>query len=398
MVKYASFLFPINLRRTRAPHLWAFLCQLERINSESIVYIGSEEYFSNEISRENRWEWERWSEGARRRAYLKNKLCVPKSLILGSIYKGEKLDNRAWRRLVMDEIPELVDYLVEVLSQYPFIQVVLTLCNCKSLSVAASKLGIKIAYFELGALRSPNYIETAYFDFKGVNGFTSSEADYASFKKKSKELSLLNREELFNFVCKRYVFEELKLFKSRYKLGVPLQVEDDSNMLFYANGFNNFELLAHANSLDSKFLVRKHPLGHATYNEKCCVDKSPNSLEFVCKCDEILTINSSVGFEALLVGKRVTMVGDNPVSFFVNNRELDESSVVLFLNFFVFRYLVPFDLLFDESYMDWRLTSPSDESVYEYNKKYYEKQFLNNETKIGKKEKLRRAFLKLFSF
>lgn len=397
MITYASFLFPINLRRTRAPHLWALLCQLERIDCEKVVYIGSKDYFSPDIAKESRWEFKRWSTGVRKRLLVKNKVIVPDSLISSAIYNNELLDNRVWGRLVIDEIPELINYFIEIFSGYSNLQVVFTLCNCKSLKVACDKLGLKVMHFELGALRSPNYIDTAYLDFTGVNGSTSSEEMYRRFMQTSNEIELCSRQELFNFICKRYSFSELKTFKEKYRLGVPLQVEDDSNMLFYSNGFNNFELLEYANSHVANCLVRTHPLGHAIYTRVGDLDKSPNSLEFICKCSEIVSINSSVGFEALLIGKDVKMFGDNPISFFINRNENDENTLTVFLNFFALCYLIPFDLLFDQAYTDWRLTNPTEVEIYTHHKNHYRDNDVGN-LEVGKKERIRRALIKFGSY
>ena len=74
-------------------------------------------------------------------------------------------------------------YIKQIIDKYDDIKAILSWCNCPSLQNIADKLGIKVIYNEVGALRPPFYNYMAYFDFSGVNGNTESEKDIKFFRR-----------------------------------------------------------------------------------------------------------------------------------------------------------------------------------------------------------------------
>lgn len=148
---------------------------------------------------------------------------------------------------------------------------------------------------------------------------------------------------------------------------MPLQVEDDSNIIAYSNGFDNPEIVDYVKSKTSSVLIRKHPYGRVNYKdiENGSEDLTPQ--EFIALCEKIITINSSVGFEALLWGKPSEILGDSPFSFISR----DSTVFVDALRFALLNYLVPFDFLFNKEYYDWRITMPDEDSIREKHLLYY---------------------------
>lgn len=99
------------------------------------------------------------------------------------------------------------------------------------------------------------------------------------------------------------------------------------------------------------------------------VDKSLDSIQFIKKCRQIVTINSSTALEAALLGKKVTVFGE--ASFKMLSGLDDERQIRERLNFLVFGYLIPYSLLFDKDYYNWRLSGPSETEIYLYHYHYY---------------------------
>lgn len=216
----------------------------------------------------------------------------------------------------------------------------------------------------MGPLRQPMYLHTAYFDFSGVNGNTESHSRYTHFERitTSKNLPTLNLEALRAlFVDERFLKQSFEDRLEEYKVGVPLQVEDDSNILAFSNNFNNFEVIRLVKSKTDSYLIRKHPSGHCEYGE--AQDKSQNSIEFIKKVEKVVTINSSVGFEALLYGKESQILGDSPFAFLLF-KDLTAAERLKRINFILFGYLIPFHLMYDANYYRWRLSNPTEEEIY----------------------------------
>ncbi|CAA6812579.1 MAG: Capsular polysaccharide export system protein KpsC, partial [uncultured Sulfurovum sp.] len=103
---------------------------------------------------------------------------------------------------------------------------------------------------------------------------------------------------------------------------VPGQVEDDASIIYGANGMDNLELLIQArmNSTDAYIIYKPHPdvlagnrKGHIDisialeYCDRVITDVGLDSVLLL--CDEVHTMTSLVGFEALIRGKQVYTYG-----------------------------------------------------------------------------------------
>jgi hypothetical protein len=238
------------------------------------------------------------------------------------------------------------------------IEAILTWCNCPSLTAAAARYGIPVVHLELGPLRWPDYRPTAYLDFSGVNGNSEASSRYCAVEwaMDGIDTGLLRR--FFAADANEYAPPP------DFDIGIPLQVEDDSNLIAFGRGFDNQSLLALAQLRHSSnsVLVRGHPgsvfgVRPAWYR----VDESAGSVAFIRRCRKIITINSSVGFEALLLGKEVDMLGECSYRFIGEAENGPE--MIRRLAFYLFAYLVPFDLVYSSDYIRFRLTRPGESAI-----------------------------------
>ena len=85
-----------------------------------------------------------------------------------------------------------------------------------------------------------------------------------------------------------------------------------------------------------------------------------NAADFINKCQKIYCLNSSVGFEAMLLGRKAKIFGDSPFREMCN---MDEDTQLKALNFTVFGYLILMDLLFNDSYYKFRITNRGNEKA-----------------------------------
>jgi len=246
------------------------------------------------------------------------------------------------------------------------VEVVLNWCNCPSLQSACDRLNIPVMNMELGPLRPPHYLSTGYLDFSGVNGNTEAAARYAAVAEECK-LNLTLEELREFFAC-----SPSPALTNEYESGIVLQVENDSNLIAYANNFNNQALLDYARlNCNSNFIVRSHPGSAFRLNDNLFnVDKSATSINFIARCAKIVTINSSVGLEALLMGVPVIAFGDSSFKFILEAEEGKER--INRLGFYLFAYLVPYPLIFDLDYIRFRLTSPTEKAIIKKHLQFYE--------------------------
>ena len=387
MPKYVTFLFPYPIRNREAPYLWMMYKQLEQNSAKNFCFIGSKDYFLGPQHFATRSERNFSPKGWEKSTEIPYKYIIEKE-IFNSLEERKITSNMTWKSLIEDVYAPLEEKLNNIFTEISGkqkINAIFTLCNCATLEKVAAQYKIPVIHVELGALRKPAYINTAYFDFSGCNGHTECETRYNRFiQEKNIENLIMKREDLLEFIIrnpKTKLLDSMKKYfrRKNFAIGIPQQIEDDSNILAYSNNFTNFELLAHCSKYfnDNDILVRKHPHGKADYKVKN-IDKSISSKDFIHRCQKIATINSSVGLEALLYGKETWIYGDNPFSFIANHSynftmSNETNDIDYKLNFAVLGYLVPFDLLFNTEYIDFRLSLPSESEIMKYHYNFYTK-------------------------
>ena len=402
---FVSFLEPYPIRNKKAPFLWVFYKQLMHFKKDDVFFIGSSDYFKNPEYYKERNEFKDYPQ-------FKNEYKIPSFDKIKEYNKYEidlkifqDLENEFKNRLeiykflMTNEYEPLVKEIKKALSSFENIEGIITWANSPSLNKAATELGIKVIHNELGPFRKPLYIQTAYFDFSGVNGNTESEKRFKNFLKEN--INLFEIDELRNlFLNENIRYESEK----KYKLGIALQVEDDSNIIAYSNGYDSLKLLNEAAFFYDKkeILIRQHPLGlfeiGADFGQ---IDDSKNSVEFINKCNQVLTINSSVGAEALLFEVPVCAKGDSSYSFIVS-RDIPAklpNNLKEFLNFYMINYLIPYDVLFDLEYYRFRLNEFSEKVIFDKHvdflfsiKNLNKYKNITNQMLTGKYEKLLKEY------
>ncbi|MBN2895220.1 MAG: hypothetical protein JXK05_04935, partial [Campylobacterales bacterium] len=370
---FVSFLMPFPIRGVEAPFLWVFLKQLHHFSADQVVFIGAKSYV--DLLHRQPQDRVEFNEASglhygyaipKKRKKLQHHFVFFDTAVLDEIstlHHGNS--NEIYAHLLTKTDTTVVEHctsLLMTLHETYDLQGVITWCNMPSLSKAAESLGLAVIHNELGALRSPLYHPTAYFDFSGVNGNTQSKERFTSFDQMFTDEECLSLEEIRNLMIVS-AYELHRYDGYQYDAGIALQVEDDSNLLAFSNGYDALSLISRIKQMysDQKICIREHPNGHFRYDKLGEIDISKNALEFLSKCRALATINSSVALEALLLEKTVHVFGDSPFAFAV---KLEESARLKAINFSVFAYLIPYAYLFDYDYYMWRITFPSEKEIY----------------------------------
>lgn len=129
---------------------------------------------------------------------------------------------------------------------------------------------------------------------------------------------------------KKYVWKEEKFkFSSEDTyIFVPFQVHDDSQIILNSNNIHDMNQLVEAleNTLDNirtniKFILKEHPadIGRVNYsklydkykdNDRIIFLNNISTEELIAKCECVITVNSTVGIEALIQKKKVITLGE----------------------------------------------------------------------------------------
>lgn len=388
---FLSFLLPFPARGQGASYLWVLYKQITHMTPREIAFVGSAEYFlcPQDFVRSGRWDI---SEQSREYAGF----CVPtldelnrytRYQLPGNLFAAwQAIDpdvDQVMRHILTERCEALEGALRQVLVEAAGahdVEAILSWCNVPSLAAVAAELGLPVIHTELGPLRAPCYHRTAYFDSSGVNGNTEAHRRFERLQARweANEIPLLSTQELRGlFVADPALREPLP--NPDFAIGLPLQVENDTNIIAFANGWSNERLIAAANAIygRERTLLRRHPGGLRDYpDEQASIDRSTTSIAFVNRCARIATINSSVGLEALLFDRETVFLGDNPCAFAALSG-LDQSASdrsqadrLPALNFLLFGYLIPYEFLFDSAYLRWRLSGPSEIEIYRFHLGY----------------------------
>ena len=261
-----------------------------------------------------------------------------------------------------------IEQVVEEILKEKKIKAGVTWVNNKTFEKTLAKHSIPTIHHELGPLRPDTYIPTIYLDFCGVNGDTEFDQRFKEFLKIADQVPILNREELIRIVSPKHyhrLIEVLHSSKRTYEIGVGLQVEVDTNLLSFNKGCNWIDPLLQA-QIDSKgkVLVRPHPAAGYAMKTFYRIDINDitreNAVDFINRCNKVYCLNSSVGFEAILLGREAKIFGDSP---FASLCDMDADTQIKALNFAIFGYLIHKDLLFNEKYYDFRFSNMGDEKA-----------------------------------
>ncbi|EFH3396933.1 hypothetical protein GQ346_18925 [Escherichia coli] len=376
---FAVFLPPYPFRGVKAPYLWLFLKYLHCSN-EKILFITSPDNVEviNDETQHSRWEFDTASmaslgyslpdeQSLARHEYLYLDHALYETMLAQHHHDPIK----SFTTFLTESISELENELFSLLTKEIIqrVDAFVSICNCPSLEKVARALNKEVIHLEIGPLRAPMYRNTAYLDFTGVNGNTEARARYESCQTEIDITCSMND-------LHRYFLEAISLPSSSENqvAGIVLQVEDDSNIIAYSHNFTNISLISYVRQQHTleNILVRAHPGSLFRLRDDIfSIDASANSLEFIQKCHSIYTINSSVGLEALLCEKKTNILGDCSYAFVAE--EASGPTRVNAMAFYLFAYLVPFELIFNLEYLRFRLDHPAELDIVRKHLQFYSK-------------------------
>jgi capsular polysaccharide export protein len=187
----------------------------------------------------------------------------------------------------------------------------------RAAEVAATKLGKKVVFFEGGLL--PN---TTTVDGKGVNLKNSVPREKEFYEQYKSEVAgdvlqhLVPRAPVKNRSLKSIVLPERYVF-------VPFQLDTDSQIVLYGDWidsmrtlFSVIQSISEATSKNITFVFKEHPSSPAVYddllgrlNHNTLFANGNSTEELIKNAEAVITVNSTVGIESLMFGKRVITLG-----------------------------------------------------------------------------------------
>lgn len=244
----------------------------------------------------------------------------------------------------------------------------------ETLRVLSQEIGCPLINYSFAAFRKPHgYRQTLYHSNLKEQYWNASECfnRYNGFLQENhSSLPIFSNEEIVAFLGKEHTLPLIKLINSepKYEMGVccerfsmtpPVYV----NKQYYCDDDIFYECKKEYS--EAQIRVRSH----AGYLKDIQVDRSEvhnDPASFILSCKRLIAVHSQILLKALL-WKRTAIMRKPSLAFyylcqndFSSVKEYDE----LGLNYYIFGYLIPSDLMFSDEYWKWRLTNPTETEIY----------------------------------
>ena len=120
---------------------------------------------------------------------------------------------------------------------------------------------------------------------------------------------------------------------------------------------------------------RPHPFDKSLEGEQGVqVSKHSSAIEFILDCEKIVSASSNIAYEAMLLDRVSCDLGYSHYAFAGNSKlesHYNNKPQLEFLNYVAFGYLVPYELVHNDSYIKYRLTKPNETELYLFHLNYY---------------------------
>ena len=387
MIVSLSIPYNARYRSESGTHLWFFYKQLADFSEhlDHVTFIGWEKNF---VSPENTApdSWEKSPEVQQQLEFTlpdaalfkRARIISVDQKMFAPLEEKFKSNNLVWHFLMTETYAPYMAFLRDTLQEIQKtepVEAIVLCCNSPSAESVAAEMNIPVIHTEIGPLRKKQYLQTGYWDLSGVNGATEAKKRFLRSAEELQDSCLSRRQLLALFMEKEdLAFIDTLPEKIEFDIGVAGQVDDDSNIIAYANGFSNQELVKYASFHFGKdnVLFRSHPLAQSYFSSN--LDLSEQPALFFKRIRALLTINSSMALEAALFGKQVMVLGDSPFALLsddlVKNKNAGKEHLAE-LNFLCLNYIIPYAFLFDINYYRWRLSFPSEREIREKHLEYY---------------------------
>ena len=309
-----------------------------------------------------------------------DKYIIPDELTTKIALECGGIDS-AWINIMKDRFFELEDFIENTINlieeKYKSnIKAVLVWRHNESIYSVCKKKNIKLIEMEFSTFRYPFYNELiSYFQFSNKYSTDEFEERYNKFKKESNEkLPILTRKELLAlFLAKDKINYINKLNDPVvYEMGIALGLQKDYESK--ANDcISNEDIIEKFKPYFSEMQTIYRPHPSSNFVDLKNTDTSKFSADFILKCRRVASVLSNISFESMLFGRTSYILGSMPFKSLSNSTFSVSDEIVSLqdLNYVMFAFLTPYDIMLEKEYLDFRLSNPSEGDIYLKHIKYY---------------------------
>lgn len=277
-----------------------------------------------------------------------------------------------------------------------------------SVRYVAEKYGIPMISYEVGPIRTPQYrCMTSYFCRDGLYTTKEIQERFENFKqevRKGKDIPIFSNEEILALFLEQKYLKYISIIDKTPKYDIGVAGGCSLVVPYFAiDKYMDYELINDVLDLypPQNILFRLHPgdMYVSKYRLKY-YDMTQNPFPFLLESKRVAAVGSNMLFEAML-WKRIPCCKTSVMpATFICNRDYKATDInedtLLFINFYIFGFLVPYELACNEEYMRWRLQGQDEAEIYNSNVKYYIEKFGLSEEWLAKDSASRLNMLKIY--
>lgn len=244
----------------------------------------------------------------------------------------------------------------------------------ESLRKIADKHRIPLINYSFSAFRKVHgYRQTLYHTNKIKPFWDGSECRgrFTKFKQEGEtSLPVFTNEEIITMIGKEHTLPLIKLINNEpiYEMGICCECFSLMPRVFKKCAYTDDDIFYECKRLygSDKLKVRSH----AAHLNDIQVDRNEvhnDPASFILSCKRLTAVQSQILLKVLL-WKRTAVLKTNclPFSYLCTTNYKDKlPAELLGLNYYIFGYLIPSDLMFSDEYWKWRLTNPSETEIYQ---------------------------------
>lgn len=239
------------------------------------------------------------------------------------------------------------------------------------LRVIADKLKVPLINYSFSAIRKPHGYRQTLFHVNQHYYWSQEECErrWNTFKNEGKgSLPIFTNREIIAILGKDRTLPLLQLMNStpKYEMGVCCEFYSMLPQVFANNPYTDDDIFYECKKKFGKEQIKVR--SHSLHLDDIQVDRTEvhnDPASFILSCKRLTAVQSQIILKALLWGRTGVMVKDTLAFSFLCSKDYDGISKenLLGLNFFIFGYLIPSDLMFSDDYWKWRLTNPTETEI-----------------------------------
>lgn len=257
----------------------------------------------------------------------------------------------------------------------------------ESIRCFAKELQIPLINYSFSAIRKPHGYRQTLYHANHIQLWNSQECSerWPSFESENREkIPVFTNKEIIAIIGKERTLPLLQLMDStpKYEMGICCEFYSLIPQVFSQNKYTDDDIFYECKKLYTKDKIKVR--SHSLHLDDIQVDRTEvrnDPASFILSCKRLTAVQSQIMLKVMMWNRTAIMKKHTLAFSYLCSKDYESNEKVnlVGLNYYIFGYLIPSDLIYSDEYWKWRLTCPSETEIYQRHL-----DFLFNELNIDK--------------